>query len=136
MFEIRMGDAVVGSADVKRNGLYYHINCTCKPPSEEIHRVTMHDGSVQKDLGICVPTGNAFTLSARIPVKCFQWNEFTFELVRGTKGEYVISNNTPFTHLDKLESARLQHTNGQTIILIDSAPDLQDSGQIQEYQNR
>lgn len=136
MFEIHMGNAVVGSADVKRNGLYYHINCTCKPPSKEIHRVIMHDGSVQKDLGICVPTGNAFTLSARIPVKCFQGDGFTFQLVKIGKREIIVSSNMPFTHLDELESARLQHTNGQAVILIDSAPDPQDSGQIQEYQNR
>ena len=119
MFDIHTGEVVVGSADVKRKGLYYHITCTCKLPSKEIHRVIMRDGCEQKDLGICVPTGNVFTLSARIPVKCFQGDNFAFELVRGTKGEYAISNNMPFPHLDKLEAARLQYTNGQSKIIID-----------------
>lgn len=119
MFEIRMGDAVVGSADVKKNGLYYHITCTCKPPNKEIHRIIMYDGSVQKDLGICVPAGNVFTLSARIPVKYFHGDDFTFELVPEAKGEYIISNNMPFDHLDKLETARLQYTNGQLKIITD-----------------
>lgn len=136
MFEIRMGDADVGSAAVKRNGLYYHISCTCKPPSKEIHRVIMGNGNVKKDLGICVPAGDVFTLFARIPIKCFQGDGFTFELVRAVKGEFVVSSNMPFSHLDKLETARLQHTNGQTIIVIDSVPDPQDSDQTQEYPNR
>lgn len=136
MFEIHSNGVVVGSADVKRKGLYYHITCTCKPPSKDIHRIIMYSGSVQKDLGICVPSGNAFALSVRIPVKCFQEDKFTFELVRGTKGEYEIFDNMPFPHLDKLEAARLQYTNGQPRLIIDSAPIPQDSGQIPEHQNR
>lgn len=119
MFDIYLNSAVVGSADVKRKGLYYYINCSCKPPSNEIHRVIMCDTSYRKDLGICVPLGNVFTLSAHIPIKYFQGDEFTFELVRESKEEYVITNDMHFAHLDKLETARLYVANGQSRLIID-----------------
>ena len=90
MFDIHLNGAVVGSADVKRKGLYYYINCTCKLPSKEIHRVIMYDTSYRKDLGICVPLGDVFTLSAHVPAKNFQGDAFAFEVVRGAKEGYVI----------------------------------------------
>ena len=136
MFEIRMGNTVIGRADIRQRGLYYHVKCTCCLPNDQMYRILMRSDDVQKDLGICVPEGNAFTLFTRIPVKNFQGKNFSFEIVGRTKGEYIISDNMPFDHLDKLESARLQNTNGQIKIVIDSAPDPQDNGQTQEYLNR
>ena len=136
MFEIRMGNTVVGSADISQQGLYYHIKCTCHLPNDQMYRMLMRCGDVHKDLGICVPEGNVFRVFTRIPVKNFKGKDFTFEIVCGTKGEYIISNNTPFGHLDKLESARLQNTNGQIKIVIDSVPVPQDNDLNQEHLNR
>ncbi len=133
MFEIRTGTMAVGNAEVKRVGLYYHITCTCQPPSNEIHRIIMRNGNVQKDLGICVPSAGVFTLFKRIPVKCFPDATFTFELIDTAKESYIVRDNMPFAHLDKLESARLQNTNGQLSIIIDPVPDPQDSGQTREH---
>lgn len=136
MFKIYMGDIDVGCAEVKRVGLYYHITCKCKPPSNQIHRIIIRNERFIKDLGICFPEGNEFRLFARIPVKCFQGDTFTFELVNSAKCEVVVSDNMPFAYLDKLETARLQLTNEQSIIVIDSVPSPQDSDQNQEYPNR
>ena len=136
MFNIRMGDAIVGRAEIIRKGLYYHITCTCNPPSNEIHRVIMTDGSVKRDLGICVPINDGFSLFARVSVKSFSQEQFHFELVNGSKGEFVVSNDAPFAHLDKLETARLQQTDGQFVIIINSILSQQDNGQIQKYPNR
>ena len=119
MYKIYMNGTVVGRADVKRKGLYYHITCTCKPPSMEFYRVIMYSRSDRMDLGICVPLGDVFTLSVHIPVKYFQGDEFIFELAREAKEEYVISNDILFTHLDKLETARLYVANGQSRLIID-----------------
>lgn len=119
MFDIRFNGTIMGNANVKQKGLYYYINCTCKLPNRELYRVVMYDKSFRKDLGICVPHGDEFTISTRVPAKCFQGDVFTFELVREAKGEYVISDNMHFTHLDKLETARLYVANGQPRLIID-----------------
>ena len=136
MFKIYIGNTVVGQAEVKKNGLYYHITCTCNPPSNDLYRIIMTNKDVKKDLGVCVPKGEYFSLFTRVPVKLFEDGSFRFHLVNGRKGEYIVSDNTPFAHLDKLETARLQHANGQSMIIVDTALNQQDNGQIQEHPNK
>lgn len=136
MFTVNMGSAVVGSANISRKGLYYHVQCTCDLPGNALYRIIMRNGRTYKDLGICVPEGNVFTLFKRVSVKQFQGNDFTFEIVCENEGEYAVSDNVPFAHLDKLESARLRQTNGQMKIIIDPTPVPQDSDQNREHPNR
>ncbi len=127
MFAIFAGNDIVGRAEVKQKGLYYHITCVCNPPTNGIHRIIMQENDIQKDLGICVPQGDEFTLFKRIPIKTFQGNDFMFQLVEPGKVAHIVSENMPFEYLDKLETARLQRTNGQLRIVIDSVPVPQDS---------
>ena len=136
MFEIFYDNTVVGSAEMKREGLYYKMHCTCTPPNDRIHRITVSDGTAVRDLGICVPSGGKFTLTARLPVKCFQSEKLSFALVAQERTGIPVSDGAPFDRLDKLETARLVITDGQPEIVIDSVPDPQDSGQSQGYLNR
>ncbi len=136
MFEIHMDNNVVGNATIYQTGLYYHIHCTCNPPSNEMYRIIMYNDSACVDLGICVPDGDVFTLFTRISAKSFRGDNFKFKMVRGVKGEYVVLANTPFEHLSRLETARLQKINGQLWIVTDSVPVPQDSGQSQEHPNK
>lgn len=136
MFEILCESVVVGSAEMKREGLYYKIHCTCTPPNDRIHRITVSDGTTVRDLGICVPSGTKFTLTARLPMKCFQSEKLSFALVTQDRTGTPVSDGAPFDRLDDLEAARLQITDGQPEIIIDSVPDPQDSGRSQEYPNR
>ncbi len=136
MFEIRMGNAVVGNAEIEQKGLYYHIKCACKPTSSAIHRIIIHTKNTRIDLGICVPAKEVFTLSTQVPVKKLQGEGFVFELVNAGAGAYAVSDNMPFDHLDKLDAARLQHTNGRWTIVTDPAPIPQGSGQSRKCPNR
>lgn len=81
------------------------------------------NGDDVRDLGICVPSGTVFTLTARVPVRQMQGSKLRFSLVAGNSSKSVqtvpVINGEPFPHLDKLESARLQDTGGQTVIIID-----------------
>ena len=136
MFEIFYEDTVVGSAEIKREGLYYKMRCICIPPNDGIHKITVSDGVTVRDLGICVPLNGKFTVTARLPIKCFQSDRLRFTLIPKTKAGIAISDGAPFAQLDKLEAARLVFSDGQPEIVIDSVPDPQDSGQSQEYPNK
>lgn len=136
MFDIIYNNIVVGSAEIKREGLYNKIHCTCILPDDRIHRITVSDGITVRDLGICVPSGSKFTLTARVPIKCLQSEELSFSLVAHGRTGMPVSDGAPFDRLDKLEAARLVLTDGQPEIVIDPVPDPQDSGQSQEYPNR
>ncbi len=128
----------VGQAEIIKEGLFYRIHCACKPTDEGIHRITVSDGISVVDLGICVPVGERFVLTTRIPAKRLTGENLSFALVGKNEGEHTVPVDTgaPFAHLDKLENARLEVTNGQKMIVIDPIQDQQGNDQSQEYQNR
>ena len=134
MFDILMDTQVVGNARVDREGLYYRFTCTCTPPDSGIHRIRVSDGNNTKDLGICVPTGTAFSLVSRVPIKYLPGDKLSFTLVPKEKKEISVpvATGEPFAHLDELEAAHLNVTDSQPEIVIDSVPDQQDSDPSQE----
>ena len=134
MYDIYMGTQVVGQAEVTKEGLYYRFSCKCTPPDEDIYRITVSDGSNTKDLGICVPTGEWFCLVTRVPVEYLSGEKMEFSLLSKDRRATAVpvASNEPFPDLDKLESAYLQEADGKTEIIIDPAPDQQDSDQSQE----
>ncbi len=123
MYDIMLNDVCVGTAKMEKEGLYYRICCCCRPPARGIYRVLAINGKDTRDLGICVPSGADFTLTVRIPVKQLQGGPLRFTLVDGKamNNDFAVpvKNGEPFPHLDKLESARLQSADGQSVIIID-----------------
>lgn len=136
MFEIVCNEKIVGTAEVEKEGLYYRIYCVCTPPNKEIHRILVDDGQCKRDLGICVPVGTNFVLTTRIPVKYINAENLQFTLIQQNAEAMPISTDMEFQDLDKLETARLQVTNGQVEVLIDSVQDQPDSDQIPEPPHR
>lgn len=136
MFEIICNDKIVGTAEVEKEGLYYRIQCVCTPPNMEIHRIYVSDGQRKRDLGICVPIGTNFALTTRIPTKYLNGENLRFFLVQQNAGAIPVETDMEFYDLDKLETARLQVTNGQAEVIIDSAQDQPDSDQSQEFQHK
>ena len=129
-----MDTQVVGRAEVAKEGLYYRFSCSCTPPDSGIHRISVGDGSNIRDLGICVPTGTAFTLVSRVPIKYLPGDKLTFTLVPKDRKELPVpvATGEPFEYLDQLDAAHLEVTDDLPEIIIDPAPALQDSDPSQE----
>jgi len=138
LYDILMDTQVVGQAEVTQEGLYYRFSCRCTPPDEGVHRIIVSDGDNTKDLGICVPTGEWFCLVSRVPVKYLSGEKLEFTLVPKDKKQTAVpvATDEPFHALDKLDSAYLQQSEGGTEIVIDPAPDQQDSDLSQGSQHR
>ena len=136
MFEIVCNEKIVGTAEVEREGLYYRIHCVCTPPNKEIHRILVDDGQRKRDLGICVPVGTKFALTTCIPVKYLNGEDWNFLLIQQNADRIPVETDMEFHDLDRLETARLQETNGQFELLIDSVQDQPDSDQIPESLHR
>ena len=138
MYDIYADTQVVGHAEVLKEGLYYRFVCKCTPPSEGIHRILVSDGNSTRDLGICVPVGEWFCLATRVPIKFLSEDKLEFSLVPKEKQALIVpvETNKPFPELDKLELARLQETDGKTVIVIDQLPSQQDSDPSQESRNK
>lgn len=136
MYSILFDNIPVGRAEVKKEGLYYKFVCTCTPPNKEVHKVKVFDGETEIDLGICVPIEQEFTVITRIPIKRLKGDRFSFRLVSGFNKGIPVATGKQFEYLHKIEAARLQTTNGQPEIIIDSSLNQQDSDPSQEYQNK
>lgn len=135
LFDILMDTQVVGQAEMTKEGLYYRFTCKCTPPDDAVHRIVVSDGKHTRNLGICVPTGEWFCLVSRVPVKYLPGENLRFTLIPKDAHKEMIPVETDisFSGLDKLESACLQETDGNSEIVIDPNPNLLDSGPSQEF---
>ena len=140
MFKILLHGKPVGYASVNKEGLYYRFHCSCKLQGEEFYRIHVTDGQNRKDLGICVPKGDEFTLSARVPVKQLNGKCLQFTVVQhahnNTMNCVPVSRESPFPYIDRLNTARFQIINGQALIVIAPVQDQPDSDQNQELRRK
>ena len=137
LYNVMCNGVVVGKASVKREGLYYCIRYKCNLPQKGIFRVVVKESRNTYDLGICVPDGDAYSGTTRVPCKRFNTNDFSFTLVTDDKTVCIpVMGGEPFLYLDKLSAARLNNTNGQLEIIIDPIQVQPDNDQNRRYQNK
>ena len=127
MWDIYYNEQIMGVANIKKEGLYYIIFCECTLPDDGVYRIVASDQKAEWNLGICVPTGNRFTLCARVPIKRLPGDVLSFRLVKKDLYEnvYTVMTNQPFVGLEQLESARFQQDGEAGRIIIDPVPDQQ-----------
>lgn len=122
MYEVLWKGSPVGKATIVKEGLFYRVVCNCNLPKVGTYRVKIKDGNNECDLGLCVPDGNTYSCIARVSCKRLKGNNLSFVLTAPEINLSVpIESGTPFMHLDRLCTARLQFANGQPSIII--APD-------------
>ena len=137
LYDIMCNGVAVGKASVKREGLYYCIHYKCNLPQKGIFRVMVTESHNTYDLGICVPDGDVYSGTTRIPCKRFYSNDLVFTLMSDDKIVCVpIMGGEPFLYLDKLNAARLCNTNGQLEIIINPIQVQPDSDRNRKYQNK
>jgi len=68
-YPIFLGSQIIGLAEMKRQGLYYSVDCRCEITGEILCRVVACSGEEKENLGILAPCGKAFGLQTRIAVK-------------------------------------------------------------------
>ena len=123
-YEIKNESRTVGSVEVEKQGLYYHISCRCAPPGGGMQRLILRTKESRTDLGICVPENGAFVVRKRIPCKIVVGENPIFTLEpqnRRQKGRFVVPDpDMPFPELSNLSGAVLERREGKLGILIDA----------------
>ena len=69
VYDVFFENAVIGSAEVIKEGLYTRFLCKCKFQQEGLYRIVVHYGEVSYNIGVCIPDGNGYTTSAKLPSK-------------------------------------------------------------------
>lgn len=123
MFLITFNGQTVGSAEVQTEGCFYKISCSCDALPNRGNRIYATDGKETIDLGICVPKGNRFVLTKRVPVKRLIWENLRFSIASADPNVMAVpvETGTAFSKLDKLACGKFSIRDGQPQILIDLA---------------
>lgn len=115
-YDVTFADAVVGHVSVKKQGLYYCIECKVQIMEASKFRLIAHSGNREYDLGLCIPYDGALHLLTRVPMKQFSDEPISFELLKKNtmqSGKFVpICAEEPFRYLHKLETAYLELRSG------------------------
>ncbi len=138
-FDITMGDQVVGTASVIREGLYWKICCRCQL-SGEIACQVIAIGEEEINLGLLVREKDDFCLTKRVPMKRFGDIQPCFVVKPRTpktqRSFYPIVPEEPFSYIEKLKDAFLEEKGGEVGITLpeeDQGIPIQDSDPSQEY---
>jgi len=123
MYDVFLGSQAVGTAQVRKEGLYYKISCRCSLSGETVCKIIVTCNDLKADLGVCVPTDGCFGLDTKLPVKQLGEGSFSFSIVpkhpQLQQNFVPIAADEPFGYLEKLNKACMAIQNGAVGILID-----------------
>lgn len=127
-YPIEHNGLVVGTAQIKREGLYFHIKCVCRIPKAGKFNVILYTEEGNVNLGLCVPVKDMFGLSARIPQNKTGKGNLHF-LLRRRGDEAFYPFTLPFRQIANLPGGRFCVRDGMPGLL-KTAPAKQGSDQI------
>lgn len=120
-FDIFLSQNKVGTVTLRKQGLYYQLECYCSIPMKERFSLVLICGSNEINLGVCVPYEKGFGLKTRIKCAAIEHREPRFALLPKNltqkKPFYPVFKNKPFALLDNLENGYFQIQEGQAGIV-------------------
>ena len=116
-WDVFLGEKKIGTADVVREGLYYHFRCKCHLPETEMYTIQVCCNGNRRNLGIYVPTERYFGLETKVPSKYIGEGMFEFRAIPKydhiQEQFYPIVPAEPFKDLKMLENAYFCVINGR-----------------------
>jgi len=121
-YDILLADQVIGTAIVKKEGLYYNFFCKCRLSGEVICKLVAYCGDKRQSLGVCVPMNGEFGLVKRLPVKRLGEGELVIraEPNRPKSADVFvpIRADEPFAYIDRLEKSYLVYRNNRCGVMV------------------
>ena len=133
MIDIMLDNDVVGKAATEKQGLYYRFICRCRFDGEQMYRLIASCDNKEVDLGLCIPCQGGFGLEKKVPIKKLGNGNIRIRAVPRYKKEdktfIPLDRETPFSHLDRLDTAFLETRDGVIGIVIPQGSDKQGNDQ-------
>lgn len=115
-YDIFLGGEKIGKAEVRQRGLYYQFRCWCDLTGHVICRIKVRCGAVVENLGVPIPSGDAFCLIKRLPVSRFPEAKphFFLEPKHPPVEEIwvAVKPDEPFGYLKEIKNAVLEIRDG------------------------
>ena len=119
-YNIYFLDEIVGTASVKKDGLYFLISCKCAFPKEGIYKIDIFSSRPTLHLGTCIPDGDVFTLQKRISAKSIADEDLRFEINAfwdSRRENFIcVSTDKPVPCISMLRTGRFIRENGESFI--------------------
>lgn len=116
IFDVKLNEKVVGSAEILKRGLYYQISCRCNIPAEKLYRLQAVCDQETVDLGICVPFEDGFGVNKTIAAKKLDTDTIFFHLSANMEESDVVfvplDTTKPFDNLENIMHAKLVWRDG------------------------
>lgn len=116
VYEIMLADQCIGTAEVKKEGLYYRFHCRCMLSGEIMYQLVVMCAENKYNLGILVPVEDKFGIDTSLPIKKFGDGDFSFFVTPrhpDIGNKFIpIRADEPFSYLEQLNSAYLDVQNG------------------------
>ena len=100
----------VGTAKIRKLGLYYEFICTCALPKEGIYRLWAKGDTDAVNLGICVPMDESYGIVTRVPIRKLGEGPISIELYEKSdnpESHQDTSADEPLLRLQDLDKAYL-----------------------------
>ena len=123
-YQVILQDKPVGEVSVRKEGLYYHFLCTVRLRKNSRYRLLAISDEKEVDLGLCIPQGDTFGLSTKIPIKRFGDGPYHFVLWnKSEKTTIPLDEKCPFPDLRILPDCRFIRENGKASLISQKGSD-------------
>lgn len=121
LYDVKMGQNVVGNVELIREGLYYSVNCRCRQ-IHGMYKLVDRCELGEVSIGICCPTADGMEIVRKLPIKKLGKGEHCFLLIPHNDAKrkfYPLKVDEPCEVIDRLEEARLVTQDGVVGLLMD-----------------
>ena len=117
MYDVFLGDKIVGKATVKQKGLYYEVVCRCTFLDQKKYRILTRCGDLCADLGLCVPCENGFGFTTLVKIRSIGQGNIYFYAIPAEREFVAVSADSPFCYLQRIRSGEFRVVDGQPGII-------------------
>jgi len=114
-YDVCFNDRVIGTTEIIKRGLYYHITCKCSL-EEGVYRVFAQSENGTVLIGVFYPKDGCYEIDKMVSIKSLGTNIHSF-CINPVKTQrcsfYKVHPDQPFAELWQIEKARFAIENGQ-----------------------
>lgn len=124
VYPVFWGEKRVGNISLRKNGLYYKLDCQCSLPGNSIFRLFAECGDWKCKIGIPAPEGACYALRANVRFGEIPVDDLRFFIAadenQSLQQRIPIYEDKPFLHMGDLEKMIFKNIDGQIYLMLNA----------------